>query len=199
MAYRVGAEDFTLQLERIREADVEAVVHWGDAVDGARILNQMRALGMQQPYIACDRCVSQEFLDLAGANAEGVLCAYPWNPQADDPDLAAFRAAYRAAYGLEPDTYSAHAYDGMNVLIGAIEAAGLNRAKIRDVIAHGPGPFKGVTGEIRFSATLDDLGEVFLARVENGRFVFHSREQLEIPGGTIAPRDRVNRKGAAGH
>jgi ABC-type branched-subunit amino acid transport system substrate-binding protein len=197
MAYRVGAGDYALQLERIAQADVEAVVHWGDAADGARILNQMRAMGMEQPYYACDRCVSDEFLEIAGDNAEGVVCAYPWNPAADDPDLEAFRVAYREEFGLEPDTYAAHAYDGMNILIQATETAGLNRAKIRDVVAHRPGTYKGVTGEIPFSATLDDLGEVFLARVEDRRFVFHSRADLQIPAGTIAPRDRISRKGAA--
>ncbi len=37
------------------------------------ILNQMRARGMSQPYFACDRCVSDEFVVLAGPNAEGVV------------------------------------------------------------------------------------------------------------------------------
>ncbi len=197
MAYRVGIEDFSLQLQRIADSNVDAVVHWGDAVDGARILNQMRAMGMEQPYYACDRCVSDEFLEIAGANAEGVVCGYPWNPTSADPDLLAFRRAYIDEFGMEPDTYAAHAYDGMNMLIEAVEAAGLNRAKIRDVLAHRPGAFKGVTGEIPMSAVLDDLGEVFLARVEDGNFVFYSREELGIPRGVIAPRDRVSRKGVA--
>jgi len=45
-------------------------------------------------------------------------------------------------------------------------------------------------------ACLDDLGEVFLARVEGGKFRFYSRQDLEVPQGTIAPRDRANRKTA---
>ena len=197
MAYRVGIDDFSLQLQRIKDSDVEAVGHWGDAIDGAHILNQMREMGMEQPYYACDRCVSEEFLEIAGENAEGVICGYPWNPTSDDPDLLEFRRAYVERFGMEPDTYAAHAYDGMNMLIEAVEVAGLNRAKIRDVLAHRPGVYKGVTGEIPMSAVLDDLGEVFLARVENGKYVFHSREDLGIPQGAIAPRDRVSRKGAA--
>ena len=34
MAYKVGQKDFTLELERIRNANPDAVVHWGDAVEG---------------------------------------------------------------------------------------------------------------------------------------------------------------------
>ena len=194
MAYRVGGEDFSLQLERLAQTNVEAIVHWGDAVDGAAILNQMRELGMEQPYFACDRCVSDEFLEIAGRNADGVICTYPWNPTRRDPKLEEFRRAYQSSYSIEPDTYSAHAYDGMNMLIWAIQTAGLNRAKIRDVIAHRPTPFQGVTGEIPLSACLDDLGEVFLTRVENGQYKFYSRQQWRIPQGYVAPRDRASRK-----
>jgi hypothetical protein len=42
-------------------------------------------------------------------------------------------------------------------------------------------PWQGVTGEIRFSPVLDDIGEVYLARRENGRWNFYSREELRIP------------------
>jgi branched-chain amino acid transport system substrate-binding protein len=80
MAYRVGSEDLSLQLERLRDSNLDAIVHWGDARDGALILNQMRKMGIEQPLFACDRTVSDEFVRLAGPNAQGVVAAYPWNP-----------------------------------------------------------------------------------------------------------------------
>jgi branched-chain amino acid transport system substrate-binding protein len=181
MAYKLNEEDFSLELERIKAANVQAVVHWGDAVHGAMILNQMRAMGMHQPFFACDRCVSDEFVQLAGANAEGVVCGYPWNADRKDEKLVAFRQAFRDRFGDDPDTYATHAYDGMNMLIWGIQTAGLNRAKIRDVIAYRSEPFPGVTGDIPLSAALDDDGEVFLTRRENGQWKYYSREELGIP------------------
>jgi len=193
MAYRLGSEDFSLQLERMKEANLDAVVHWGDAPEGALILNQMRKMGMNQPFFASDRSVSPEFVKTAGANAEGVICAYPWDPDHKDPKLDRFRAAFRDRFNAEPDTYAAHAYDGMNMVIWAIQVAGLNRAKIRDVLAYRTAPWPGVTHDIPFSAALADLGEVFLARFENGAWHYHSREDMNIPRGYIPARDRVNR------
>ncbi len=181
MAYKLGTTDFGLQLERLLAAKIDAVVHWGDAADGAMILNQMRELGMKQPYFACDRCVSDEFVKIAGDNAQGVVCGYPWNPNRKDSKLEAFRKAFRERYGEDPDTYSAHAYDGMNMLIWATQVAGLNRAKIRDVIAYRQKPWPGVTGDIPLSAALDDAGEVFLTRREGDQWKFYSRDDLEIP------------------
>ena len=181
MAYELGASDFTLQLDRLRQAKVDAVVHWGDDGDGARILNQMRAEGFRQPFFACDRCVSDDFVKIAGENAEGVICAFPWDPDREDEKVDAFRAAFRNRFEEEPETYAAHAYDGMNMLLWAVQTAGLNRAKIRDILAHRAEPWPGVTGDIPLSAALDDMGEVFLARRENGRWRYYSREEFDIP------------------
>ena len=197
MAYRVGATNFDLELNRIQEYKPAVIVHWGDAEDGARVLNAIRARGWTQPFIACDRCVSDDFVKIAGKNAEGVICSYPWNPDRQDPKLELFRQAFRKRWNVEAETYAAHAYDGMNMLIWAVQTAGLNRAKIRDVLAYRSEPFQGVTGDIPLSAALDDAGEVFLARFESGRWKYYSHEDWGIPRGNVIEKMRVNREQAS--
>lgn len=193
MAYKVGLDDYSLQIDRLEEANVDAIVHWGDAREAAVILKQLRARGMKQPYFCSDRAVSKEFTDLAGEAAEGVVAGYPWNPQSGNPRFTAFRRRFVERFKEEPDTYAAHAYDGMSMLIWATQVAGLNRAKIRDILATRSKPWPGVTGDIPFSAALDDAGEVFLGRYEKGGWKYYSRQQLEIPRGYIPPRERVAR------
>jgi ABC-type branched-subunit amino acid transport system substrate-binding protein len=194
--YKLGLDDFSLQLLPVKQANVDAVVHWGDAIDGAKILNQMRALGMDQPFFCCDRCISDRFVEIAGENAQGVVCTSPWDPTRKDPKYQAFCEVFRESYKEKPETYAAHAYDGMNMLIWAVQVAGLNRAKIRDVLAYRTKPWPGVTGDIPLSAVLDDSGEVFLAKREKGRWNYYSRENLDIPRGSIPPRDRATRTSA---
>lgn len=181
MAYKLGGDDYSLQIERLKEAKPDAIVHWGDAREGALLLNALRAAGMNQPYFCSDRCVSPDFVKVAGKHAEGVMAGYPWNPARNDASLKAFRTAFRARFQEEPETYAAHAYDGMKLLIWSIQVAGLNRAKIRDILATRAKPWPGVTGEIPLTAALDDGGDVFLAVFENGAWRYRSREQLEIP------------------
>ena len=194
MAYPVGGEDFTLQIDRIAEAAPEAIVHWGNADDGARILNQLRARGLDQPFYCSDRCVTEEFVDLAGDHAREAFSTYPWNPDREDPKLERFRRDFEARFGVEPDTYAAHAYDGMNLLIWSIQNAGLNRAKIRDLLAYRSEPWPGVTGDIPLNAVMDDAGEVFMARWNGERWDYYSREDLDIPSGIIAPVTREERE-----
>ncbi|MHC4961875.1 MAG: ABC transporter substrate-binding protein [Planctomycetota bacterium] len=186
MAYKRGIEDFSLHLERLNRENVDAIVHWGEAEDGARILNQAREMGMEQPFFMCDRCLSDEFVEIAGDNAQGVVCAYPWDPTDTSPKLADFRAAFREKFNEEPETQAAHGYDGMNMLIWATQVAGLNRAKIRDILAYRTEPWPGVTGDIIFSAVLDDIGQVYLARYKEDQWVFYSREDLAIPDEIIS-------------
>jgi ABC-type branched-subunit amino acid transport system substrate-binding protein len=193
MAYKVGADDLSMQVERLKAVNPDAVVHWGDATESATVLNTMRKMGMKQPYFTNDRTVSEEFTKLAGENAEGVISAFPWDPSRNDPKLIAFRERFRKKFGEEPETYAAHGYDGMNMLIWATQVGGLNRAKIRDLIAYRTKPWPGVTGDIPLSSTLDDLGDVYLARFEKGKWVYHSREEWQIPRGYIPPRSRVAR------
>jgi branched-chain amino acid transport system substrate-binding protein len=197
MAYRAGSTNFDLQLDRIQEYKPDAIVHWGDGADGAGVLNAIRARGWTQPFLTCDRAVSEEFLKIAGKNAEGVICGYPWDPDRKDPNFLAFKEAFKKRWGIEPDTYAAHAYDGINMLIWAIQTAGLNRARIRDVLAYRPEPFPGVTGDIPLSSALDDAGEVFLAIREQDKWAYHSREDLGISRGKVIEQMRVDREPAS--
>ena len=197
MAYKGGSTNFDMQLDRIAEYKPDVLFHWGNGDDAARVLNAIRARGWKQPFLTCDRAVTDEFVQIAGPNAEGVMCAYPWNPDRKDPKLDAFREGFKERYGVEPDTYAAHAYDGAHMLIWAIQTAGLNRAKIRDVLAYRAEPFAGVTGDIPLSSAMDDAGEVFLAIRENGKWVYHSRDDLGIPRGKVIEQMRREREQAS--
>ena len=197
MAYKVGQKDFRLEVERVKNANPDAVVHWGDAVEGALVLNTMREMGMKQPFFGCDRTVTEEFVKLAGKNAEGVVAASRGTPTRKDPRLERFRKAYRERFGTEAETYAAHAYDGMNLMLWAINVAGLNRAKIRDLIAYLPHPWPGVTGDIVFSACLDDVATRTSPRTSGGAWKYVSRTDLGIPRATSPPRDRLNRDAVA--
>lgn len=194
MAYKGGSTSFDMQLNRIAEYNPDVIFHWGNGDDAARVLNAIRLRGWKQPFLTCDRAVTEDFLRIAGDNAEGVICGYPWNPERQDPKLEAFRKAFLEKYGTPADTYAAHAYDGANMLIWGIQTAGLNRAKIRDVIAFRSEPFQGITGEIPLSSAMDDAGEVFLAIRENGRWVYRSRDELGIPRGKVIEQMRRTRE-----
>ncbi|MBP1674472.1 MAG: Extracellular ligand-binding receptor [Bacteroidetes bacterium] len=173
--------DFKAQLQRIKKTSPDAIVLWGNAKESALILKQIRELGMEQPVYGSDRMVSKEFLQIAGSLAEGIVTTCQYNPDADDPRLKAFKAAYLKRFGQEPDVFAAHAYDGTNMVIEAIQKVGLNRVKIRDILLdlktfQG---YEGVTGKVTFDATWNNIRPVFMAEVSNGKFKFSPAPPLE--------------------
>jgi ABC-type branched-subunit amino acid transport system substrate-binding protein len=171
LRYDTGDSTFAPQLERIRKSSAEAVVIWGNADEAGHIVKEMREMGMEQAVLGCDRLVSPEFLRIAGEGAEGVTATHPYNPKEKDPRHVSFVKRYKEMFGEEPESFAAHAYDGMNILIEAIQKAGLNRAKIRDALTEVK-HFRGVTGEILLDASHNDIGPIWMAEVRQGEFHF---------------------------
>lgn len=170
LRYANGDTTFTDQLARIGGSSAQAVVIWENSAETAgRIVKQIRALGMKHSVFGSNRMVSPEFLRIAGQAAEGIVATYPYDPTRDDLYLQSFEQRYYQRFSEEPEAFAAHAYDGMNILIQAIRAAGLNRVRIRDALTALKN-YKGVTGKIIFDASHNDVGPVWLAEVRHGEF-----------------------------
>jgi len=168
-----GDQDFAAQLHMLQNARVDGVVIWGEPAEGALILKQMRELGMKQPAFGASRLNDAVLLEKAGAAAEGLTTTCAIDPSREDAKWLEFEAQYREAYHVDPDGYAAYAYDGMNMLVAAIESAGLNRGKIMDALReHQQKGYEGVAGSAKFDYTLNNIAPVSLARVENGKFVY---------------------------
>jgi ABC-type branched-subunit amino acid transport system substrate-binding protein len=154
-----GDTDFTGQLENIRKSTADAVVLWGNPKELGLIVTQMREMGMEHQIFACDRLVDPKFLEYAGKeHAEGIVSTKQYKPDMNNPEYRDFHYTYVKRFGMDPDVFAAHAYDGMNILIKSIEIAGLNRAKIRDVMLdletfQG---YEGVTGRMYFDPSWND-------------------------------------------
>lgn len=177
VAYNQVNPDFEVQIERLQKVQPDAVILWADAQPAAVLLKRMREVGLSMPVYACDRVVHPDFLKLAGAAANGVIAAYPYDPDADIPALKAFKRTYRQRFGYEPTVYATHAYDGAWMLVQAIRQAGLNRYRIRDALAD-MRTYDGITGQIVMDDANSDRGPVNLATVRAGHFVFNEPQVL---------------------
>jgi branched-chain amino acid transport system substrate-binding protein len=166
-----GETNFDTQLERVRDSKPDAVLLWGNALEMGLIVNRMRELRMDYPVFVSDRGVNPLFIETAGENANGIVTTCQYNPKADIPELKAFQKNYKKRFGLEPDVFAAHAYDGMNMTIEAIQKVGLNRYLIRDYLT-GLKRYNGVTGEIILDGSWNDVGRIYMAEIKDGEYIF---------------------------
>src|SRR5271165_4422669 len=168
-----GDQDFSTQLRMLQNARVDGVVIWGEVPEAALILKQMRALGMKQPVFGPSRLCYSQIIDAAGPAAEGLVTSAAMDPTRSDSHWLKFQTDYRAKFNEDPDAYAAYAYDGMNILIAAIEKAGLNRGKVMDALRNHQGQeYQGVAGRTRFDHTLNNIAPITMARVAAGKFVY---------------------------
>lgn len=170
LKYNPGDNRFSRQLRLIKHSEAQALVIWGQPGETAQLIRQMREQGMAQAIFGGPELAFPAFPKLAGVYSEGITVVVPCNLWRDDAALLRFNRRSFLQYGEPPDVIAAYAYDGMNFLIQAIRAAGLNRAKIRDAMTEIK-VFHGVTGEMRFDGSGSNISPPVLAVVRDGRFV----------------------------
>ncbi len=178
-----GDTDFRHQLQVIEDSRVDAIVLWTDVGPAAKILQQMRELGMKQRVFGSHRTISgtsdDELVKLAGPAAEGFEADFPYDPTRTDPRWLDFNVRYEARFHEKPDHFAALAYDAMQILLDAICRAGLNKGRIRDALT-GIEKHQGVTGDMVFDPNCKNIAPLFLARVHNGSIEYR-RITMEKP------------------
>lgn len=182
--YDVGETDFTKQLLLLRNIGIDGLVIWGNAQDAGRIIKQMRALGMKQPVFGSSHVAYPDVINIAGPAADGLVVISAMDPTRDDPKWQAFRSSYQQRFHEEPDPFASYAYDGMNILIGAIRKAGLNRGRIMDALRdYEMTDYQGVSGTAFFDFTLNNIAPVMFAQVKDGRFDYWPEQRSDWKDG----------------
>jgi len=185
-SYGPRDSDMTPQLTNIRnKAGVMAVVNPGFGQGPAIVTRNYRQLGINLPLYQSHGVASKQFIELAGAAAEGVrlpaaaLLIADKLPASDPqkPIVVDYSRTYQQKTGQAISTFGGHAYDGLMILVQAMQRAkSTDTAKVRDEIERTKG-YIGTGGIVNMSPT-DHMGLDLSA--------FH---MLEIKGGdwTLIP------------
>lgn len=158
--------DMTPQLTNIKsKSDVQAVINPGFGQGPAIVTRNYRQLDIKLPLYQSHGVASKQFIELAGAAAEGVrlpaaaLLVADKLP-ANDPQkkvVVDYKKTYEERTKQDVSTFGGHAYDGLMILVEAAQRAkSWDRAKVRDEIEKTKG-FIGTGGIVNMSPT-DHLG-----------------------------------------
>jgi len=119
--------DYTPVLTTIAAKQPELLYFGGYTQDGSVLANQMKTTGLENTiFFGCDGTFGTDFLNRAGANAEGSYHATPRTPPAT-PEKDKFDSDYNTAYGVGPgelSPFSWNSYDCVTVLITKVREVG---------------------------------------------------------------------------
>ncbi len=113
-------------------AGLHAIAVFGLVASAAAVTRKIRESGITLPLYQSHGVADDEFIRLAGKDAEGVRLPGPRMvvgdllPDADPqkPVIKAYIAAYRERYGAPPSAFGGYAYDALMLAIEAIERIG---------------------------------------------------------------------------
>lgn len=165
-----GDKDFSPLLTRIKPLAPELIYFGGIYPEGALLIRQARSLGLSAPFMGGDGLASPILIDLASAAiAEGTYSTMVGGDMEKIPAAQSFMTSFRTHYG-EPGQWAAYGYDAGNILITAIQQAGVSsREAILKTMRQIPS-FTGITGEVTFDALGDNQHQfIGVFQVHNGK------------------------------
>ena len=170
--YLDASKDLAPYALRLRQRKPAVVLLAGSTAEGAsRIVREARRAGVTARFIGGDGIESMKEL---GAEYDGTLVGALYHPD-QSPRARQFYEAYRAAYGKEPDSSAALAYDAVYLLAAAVQAGNTGRSAIRGWLETlgrpgGAPALEGAAGRIAFDANGDPLDKTcVVGTIRNGR------------------------------
>lgn len=122
-SYLLGTtKDFSPMLTKMKAAGCDCLYVYGPYNATAVIVNQMAALEYDVPVVGQGNIVTQEFFDIAGENAEGVMTMAIFQADYTGEKFVAFKEKYEALTGNTVNTHAVALYDLVSMLFDAIEA-----------------------------------------------------------------------------
>ncbi|MGV9665685.1 ABC transporter substrate-binding protein [Nocardia niigatensis] len=119
------SQDFRPVLIKGRDANPDAFVHLGYGPDGALVVKQLRDVGFTGQLFAGQN--TPQFIQLAGAAAEGDIVNGVFTPSDPSPKVQDFVTKFRAKFDTDPGDFNVYAYDALNVLVKAARSGGATR------------------------------------------------------------------------
>ena len=181
--FNPGDSDMTAQLTKIKTTDAETVLLWTAGKEGAIAVKNAGDLGITLPFFGGSGQARTEFVEGAGAAAEGFvfgtgksLMPENWGKDTEEYKVVSdFATRYEKAYGEAPDIFAGHAFDAVTLVADALKRAGdaPDAAALRDALEKTDGVV-GFGGTFTFSAddhnglTEEDLA---LYKIQDGKWV----------------------------
>jgi len=166
---------------RLRPGSFDAVVVWGKPDGVLKLLAELRKLPVDVPVLGPASLATPDFARRAeGLGFDEVVAAAAFAWRDGDPGLEDFYRRYRARTGKEPHPFAVFGYDAANMLIKAIEKAGLSRAEIRNALAGME--YNGLAGRFRFDSLGGNVMEPVLVRLQAGRWMEVNEFKAQIIG-----------------
>jgi branched-chain amino acid transport system substrate-binding protein len=167
-----NSQDFTQIVLAVKNSGADVVsTYIANSTDVAILGKQLRQLGVTATWVGSPSVSTETAMKLAGSALYGSYSIADFSP-GSSPEAQTYESKYKAKYKIEPDLYSAWAYDSVRLLALAIKNA--NSTKPDDIAKalHNIKGYKGVEGTYTFDKNGDGLHGYNIVKNDQGKIVF---------------------------
>jgi branched-chain amino acid transport system substrate-binding protein len=168
--YPPDVKDMTAMLTQAKQANADAVLALAYPGDAVLYAKQAKELGVTSPFQFVAVGPSAAFFPKAvgAAAAEDIVTIAHWAPRPEWKGSQAFYDAYKKKFGEDPDYLdSALPWVSLEILETAVAKAGLDKAKMRDVISHET--FDTINGKVRFEGVQNVITPTAFVQMQKGK------------------------------
>lgn len=166
--FMYGSSDGNLPeiLTAIKEYGDEAIVLFGGPEFAKEIIPMLKQRGMNQMIfgtLAVTDGQKTKSPDWSCLEGSVLVSSGHWFTD----EGMAFQEEFQNTFGYQPGAAAAYAYDGINVIIGVVRRAGMDRDRIIEAFA-GANHTSGITGDIQFEKNGNRSGSASLMIIREG-------------------------------
>ena len=184
VTFQTNDTQFTAQITKLKSMNPDGVGMGALGPDALNIITEARRQGMSQPFMSTAPIMEGEVPQKGGKAVEGTFSGTIWDRSDDSPKSQKFKAAYDKAVRIYPgeftklpDYYPVNAYDGVFMILEAIQKKGVtnkpadlekDRAKIMEYFTTLRN-FDGVASK-GFNEVGDGIKDVQVYEIKGGQW-----------------------------
>ncbi len=171
--YTTGDTDFRTQIAKIKAAKPDVIyVVPQTPTPGVAIVKQMKENGITMPVQTAEVLPAREVVRDNAAVLEGVYAVEVSVDYENNAKAKAFRDAYKAKFGQDPDVFAPNSYDALQLLRQAIAANNgkVDTNQIRDFL-YAAKDWQGTVGTITMDQNGDPLLGLNVRKLSKGQVI----------------------------
>lgn len=147
----------------------DGLIILANSVDAAMFCQSIRKLNAKIPIGTSEWAATERLIELGGKDVEGITIAQFHERQGKQAAYLSFLEAYVRRFKQEPGFAGLYAFDATNVALQALGRKSDGQSLKEALLAQNS--FAGTQRSIAFDSNGDTLGNTFIIRIEQGRFV----------------------------
>ena len=171
---QLGQKDYAAEIAQIRASGADSVFFFLPGGMGIAFMKQYAGSGVDVPLVGPAFSFDQGILQAVGEAALGVKNTSQWNKDIDNAANKEFVESFQAEYGRLPSLYASQGYDTAQLIISALDKAGVGDADaFRSALE--AADFNSVRGDFSFGPNHHPVQDIYVREVIKEGDVFTNK------------------------